>query len=133
MEIEDNFLYSLYAAQAAARQSRTCDMPSRSELESIRCSPLTLAAAHETIFLLQTNAASALALLAVYTSADNVLNVFTSHWAFKATVILMSSTSAQERQTGYVQGLQVLERCALKWPNAEALRSMIGESWIPDP
>lgn len=108
-------------------------MPSHSELESIQCSPLTLAAAHETSFLLQTNAASALALLAAYTSADNVLNVFTSHWAFKATVILMAKMSAHERQTGYVRGLQVLERCALKWPNAEALRSVIAESWIPNP
>lgn len=108
-------------------------MPSRSELESIRCSPMTLAAAHESIFLVQTNAASALALLAVYTSADNVLNVFTSHWAFKATVVLMSSMSAHERQTGYVQGLQVLERCALKWPNSEALRNVISESWISNP
>ncbi len=85
-------------------------------------SPILRAAWCETQFLLRPNSQSALQLLESYVRNDMVLNIFVSHWTYKAATFLLSNAQGQIAQQGYHLGWCIIDRCALKWHHTRALQ-----------
>lgn len=118
---EADFLCSLYVVHSVfVKGSSLTDfhMPSIAELGELRWSPLVLASLCETRFLIEPSSDSALELLQVYARRDMIFTAFTSHWVFRAGLVLRSQRSA-------ALALTVLERCSIKWPNSEALHKAL--------
>ncbi|KAF2165247.1 hypothetical protein M409DRAFT_56119 [Zasmidium cellare ATCC 36951] len=128
----DDHVYSLFALQASARNETNDDPTSKFELLRLPRSPLAQVATDETLFLIKGDAASATRLINAYTSDETVYTILTSHLAFKAATILLSSSEPLERQRGYAKGPQILDRCTLKWPNAQALYDVVQKSSLTE-
>lgn len=103
-------------------------------------SPSILALAHETRLLIHPNdATSAARLLAIYTQPHYVRTFLSSHWAYRAGVVVVSEQLRQENQLqvsstsmswrwsaaasqAYGDCLVFLEQVSRRWPSAGALK-----------
>ncbi|EXJ90967.1 hypothetical protein A1O1_04074 [Capronia coronata CBS 617.96] len=121
---QSQLLYYLYRMQSRFRGGTSFDGLDLQEVEqkiTTDVSPMLIAALNETRFLLEPSVDSAMQLLSTHASDDIVLNVFTSHWAYKAATFFLEGDLNETSLQGRVLAQKVLERCALKWPNAQTL------------
>ncbi|KAL2434956.1 hypothetical protein ABEF95_011368 [Exophiala dermatitidis] len=126
--VASQLLCTMYVAQSRFRSGTALDHLGMEGLTSnvdTTHSPLLVAALHETRFLIQPDVESASQLLETYASDDMVLNVFTSHWAYKAATFFFKDSSSETGLQHGVLAHRVLERCAQKWPNARALQDAL--------
>lgn len=125
---ESQLLCRLYRVQSRFRNGDSfdkVDLAAVADKTAAKVSPLLVAALNETRFMLEPGVESAMQLLNTYASDNMVLTVFTSHWAYKAGTFLVEGGAKEDRLRGRVLAHKVLERCALKWPNARALQELL--------
>ncbi|EXJ92803.1 hypothetical protein A1O3_01357 [Capronia epimyces CBS 606.96] len=121
-------LCHLYRVQSSFRRGSSFDELHLDGVEQkimAHGSPLLVAALNETRFLLEPNVDSAMQLLSTYASDNMILNVFTSHWTYKAATFFLGDDLDKATLQGRALAQKVLERCALKWPNARALQDSV--------
>ena len=126
---EAQYLCSLYQTQVRFRSGVNVDSPDTEIIAppaDPMWSPIVLATWSETRLLCAPSVASAVDLLTAYDRQDMVLNVFTSHWTYKAGMSLLTQENCSDTNlAGHVLAIKVLERCASKWPNARALQNTL--------
>ena len=84
-------------------------------------SPIIFTTMCLTEFMIHPSVQSAMEVLSAYRQEGMILNIFSSHWVYKAAIYVIQHGDEGSIMNGSSTASQVLERCAFKWPNARNL------------